>query len=90
MRTLCLLVLFGIHPSCFAQAVATKSTTERKPPPAIAEIDEAMQAFVDSGDISGAVTLVGHKGKVVHYGTVGLADIASDKEMKALASHRHA
>ncbi len=41
-----------------------------------------MQAFVDAGDIAGAVTLVGHQGKIVHLGAVGLADIDSNRAMK--------
>ena len=50
--------------------------------PKIAAIDQAMQEFVDRGEISGAVTLVGHQGKVVHLGAVGLSDIESQQAMK--------
>lgn len=52
--------------------------------PVIAEINDAMQKFVDQGQIAGAVTLVGHKGKVVHLGAVGLANIEKGKEMRPL------
>jgi CubicO group peptidase (beta-lactamase class C family) len=41
-----------------------------------------MQAFVDDGTISGAVTLVAHHGKVVGLEAVGLADIARHRPMR--------
>lgn len=50
--------------------------------PKIAAIDQAMQEFVDRGEISGAVTLVGHEGKVVHLGTVGMSDIDTQQAMQ--------
>ncbi len=45
-------------------------------------ISAAMQKFVDSGEISGAVTLVGRGGKVIHHAAVGLADVESNRPMK--------
>ena len=63
----------------FAQAKAGKA------PPTIGQINDAMQAFVDKGEISGAVTLVGRRGKIVHLGAVGLADIETNKPMKKFA-----
>lgn len=76
--------------SPFALAItmvfATNSLGQEKPvknpAPAIASIDAAMQSFVEQGKISGAVTLVGHQGKIVHLGAVGLANIESDKQMQ--------
>ncbi len=72
------ILLFVLAQSAFAQELKTK----KKTPPVIEEINVAMQEFVDSGDISGAVTLVSHKGKIMHLGAVGMADIEKQKPMK--------
>ncbi len=78
MRSLSLAVFFSVLP-----AIAVAQTKQvRQAPPVIAEVNAAMQAFVDAGDIAGAVTLVGHRGKIVHLGAVGLADIDSQRPMK--------
>ncbi|MCP4192137.1 MAG: beta-lactamase family protein [Planctomycetaceae bacterium] len=45
-------------------------------------INKAMQEFVDADAIAGAVTLVGHRGKIVHLGAVGWADIEKQQPMK--------
>ncbi len=45
-------------------------------PAVLAEIRPAMEAFVDAGEMSGAVTLLVRKGRIVHHEAVGLADIA--------------
>lgn len=68
--------------SCSAIGQVEAPTKKKKQAPVIAEINTAMQKFVDDGTISGAVTLVGHEGKVIHHGAVGLADIGKDREMK--------
>ena len=78
MRSLSLALCLFLTPAlAFAQA-----TQARKSPPEIAAINSALQKFVDAGDIAGAVTLVGHQGKIVHLGAVGLADIDSNRAMK--------
>ena len=78
MRSLSLALFLFLTPTiAFAQA-----TQVRKSPPENAEINSSMQRFVDAGDIAGAVTLVGHQGKIVHLGAIGLADIDSDRAMK--------
>jgi CubicO group peptidase (beta-lactamase class C family) len=46
------------------------------------KIDARMQHFVDTKQTSGAVTLVARRGRVVHLGAVGKADIAADRPMK--------
>nr|ADC79147.1 beta-lactamase [uncultured sludge bacterium] len=48
---------------------------------ALAKIDDRMRAFVDAKQISGAVTLVARRGRVVHYGATGQADLASGRPM---------
>jgi CubicO group peptidase (beta-lactamase class C family) len=45
-------------------------------------IPERMQQFVDDGQISGAVTLVGHRGKIVHLAATGDADAETSRSMK--------
>ncbi len=50
-------------------------------PPAIDSIDERMQAFVDSKEISGAVTLVADAEKILHLSAVGLSDIEDKTPM---------
>jgi CubicO group peptidase (beta-lactamase class C family) len=47
----------------------------------LGQIPRRMQAFVDAKQISGAVTLVAHKGKIVHLEAVGEADIANHRPM---------
>src|SRR5262245_40830073 len=50
-------------------------------PEKLADIKPAMQKFVDSGDLSGAVTVVGRKDGVVAYDVIGQRDIAAKKPM---------
>ncbi|MFO1094439.1 MAG: serine hydrolase domain-containing protein [Planctomycetaceae bacterium] len=50
-------------------------------PPINADIQAAMQAFVDRGELSGAVTLVADANRIRHLGAVGLADLSSKREM---------
>lgn len=45
------------------------------------KIDSRMEEFVAAKQISGAVTLVARRGRVVHVGAVGKADAASGREM---------
>lgn len=77
IRFLCLAILFAPASLSWCQ-----DPTQKKTLPTIGAIDAAMQRFVDEGQIAGAVTLLGHKGKVVHLGAVGLVDIESQKEMR--------
>lgn len=57
-------------------------------PAKLAAIAPAMQAFVDSGDLAGAVTVVGRKGGVVHHEAVGFRDLGAKDEMKKDALFR--
>ena len=79
-RVLLFFVLFPIFLS--AQSWGQDSS-EKIILPVLEPVDQAMQRFVDQGQIAGAVTLVGHGGKVVHLGAVGLADIESSKQMQS-------
>lgn len=70
-----LLFVCGTNPLVSAQE--TKSAAPHRD-----VLNAAMQKFVQQGDSSGIVTLVGHKGSIVHLGAVGVADIASGKPMQ--------
>jgi len=45
------------------------------------QIDTRMQEFVAAKQIAGAVTLVARRGRVVHLGAVGKADVAGGRDM---------
>lgn len=47
----------------------------------LAEIRTRIQAFVDSGDLAGAVTVVGRKGGVIHNEAVGALNLESKEPM---------
>jgi CubicO group peptidase (beta-lactamase class C family) len=51
--------------------------------PQLPAVDSAMQKFVDDHEISGAVMLVADHGKIVHLGTVGMADSQHQRPMTA-------
>jgi CubicO group peptidase (beta-lactamase class C family) len=47
----------------------------------LARIHEAVAKHIEQKDVSGAVTIVARRGKIVHFEAQGLADIASKKPM---------
>ena len=49
----------------------------------LGKIDTRMLEFVGAKQIAGAVTLVARRGRVVHVGAVGKADVASGRDMAA-------
>lgn len=53
--------------------------------PVVESINETMQKFVDSGVVSGAVTLLAKDGQIVHLGSVGLADLDTQQPMRTNA-----
>ncbi len=61
-----------------AGASAQNSNTD----PKLKGIHEAMQQIIDSGNMSGAVTVVTTKDKIIHVDAVGLADIAGKQAMQ--------
>ena len=63
--------------SCWAQQASDKPDL-----PVFESVNLEMQRFVDEGQISGAVTLVGHGGKLVHLGAVGSSDLESGNKMQ--------
>jgi CubicO group peptidase (beta-lactamase class C family) len=50
--------------------------------PSSAPVRDAVQKFIDKREISGAITLVVDKDKVLAFDTIGLADIATKRPMK--------
>jgi CubicO group peptidase (beta-lactamase class C family) len=51
-------------------------------------INELVDRYVEAGDITGAVTLVGKDGRIAHLEAHGIMDIASDKPMSTDAIFR--
>lgn len=48
----------------------------------LAPISATAQAFIDDGQLAGAVTVVARHGKVAHFETHGMMDIAANKPMQ--------
>src|ERR1051325_3955971 len=53
-------------------------------------INEAVQRYIDSGQITGAVTVVARRGKIVHFEAQGLMDVESKTPMRRDAIFRMA
>ncbi len=64
------------------QETLTPEPATKKASPQLGGIEEVMRSFVESRQISGAVTLVGHEGKIVHLSAVGMADIEAERPMR--------
>src|SRR5262245_18961451 len=62
-------------------ALPLAARADEKTESGLAKIAPKMREFVEAKQISGAVTLVAHKGKVVHLEAVGEADIAAHRPM---------
>ena len=84
MRKLLFFILVILISGFFASCGNTKSSSEKQADgiPEIPEISAAMQALIDSGEMSGAVTVVVTKDKFIHLDASGLADIAGNKPMQ--------
>ena len=77
------LPLFVLFPLFLSAQSWGQDSSEQIILPVLESVDQAMQRFVDQGQIAGAVTLVGHRGKVLHLGAVGLAEIEASKPMQS-------
>ena len=73
-RLLRLLPVLGVAASLAAAPVST--------PDKFAAIPERMQAFVDQGEVSGAVMLVASKDRILHLSAIGQGDLASGRRME--------
>src|ERR1051326_717337 len=56
----------------------------------LARIAPLIQSHIAAKDLSGAVTLVARRGKIVHFQAHGLADIESNRPMKVATPFRMA
>jgi CubicO group peptidase (beta-lactamase class C family) len=79
--------IYSLALMCLAIAVG-KSEQPRFDQDRLAEIPRVMQLFVEKGEISGAVTLVATKDRVVHLAAIGKADVANGREMEPDAIFR--
>src|SRR5450432_942192 len=70
---LCAIVSF----LCVTPLLRAADTTD-----GFATIPPQMQGFVDKGEVSGIVTLVADKEKVLHLASVGKTDVNTDRKMK--------
>ena len=73
-RLLRLLPFLWVAASLVAAPVST--------PDKFAAIPERMQAFVDQGEVSGAVMLVATRDRVLHLSAIGQSDLASSRKME--------
>ena len=73
MKTIYFLLLSILIVSC------TSNKSDKTPN--VKAIDDVMQAFVDSGYIPGAVTMVVTKDKILHLGSVGVTDYETQTPM---------
>ena len=60
---------------------AVPATAQSSDPAKLAAITQRMQQFVDGGELSGAVTLVGRKDGVIHHEAVGFRDLEAKTPM---------
>jgi CubicO group peptidase (beta-lactamase class C family) len=67
--------------TCLLSALAAGQPRAAKPAK-FADISDRMKAFIASGEISGAVTLVATRGKVIYLDSTGFADLASKTPMR--------
>src|SRR5437868_15008722 len=78
-------MLSRVAPLLLASLAFLSATPAAEPtvahPDKLKEIPAAMQKFVDSNDLSGAVTVVGRKDGVVAFDAVGQRDLEADKAM---------
>ncbi len=69
----------GALPGALRPAAPAEAGMDAAP---LAQIAERMREFVDARQISGAVTLVARRGRVIHLEAVGYADLEGQKPMK--------
>ncbi len=62
--------------------ISNRNSGESVPGPRTDKIDQAMQSFVDRGELSGAVTLVADREHIIHLSAVGKRDIEHNLPMR--------
>ena len=73
---------FGLLVLALSFATTAALAQAKKESPRLAPVAERMKAFVDEGEIAGAVTLVAKDGKIVHLDAVGWEDREEKKPMR--------
>jgi CubicO group peptidase (beta-lactamase class C family) len=73
-----LLSLVAIAAAFTSRAAANEPKTDE----ALARISDSLSEFVDENQISGAVTLVAHRGRIVHHEAIGFADLRPRERMQ--------
>lgn len=68
-------------PGCLILFAAALSGSLEAAPPVVASLDARMAGFVETGEVSGAVTLVADREKILHLSAVGLADLSTKTPM---------
>ena len=78
-----LAILEGCAQAAYSQTSAPPQWAEaEQSADSLDEIDEVVKGFIDSEDLVGAVTLVYHRGQIVHWRAYGLADRESKRPME--------
>src|ERR1039457_1243771 len=62
--------------------VVTPGLLPAQPADRFASVAARMREFVDKGEISGAVTLIATRDRIIHLGAVGKTDMAKDRKMR--------
>jgi len=75
------LLLAGVFPLCAANVPAGSPESVGVSTERLARIHEAMMRHIEAGEISGAVTLVARRGRIVHFEAHGLMDLESKRPM---------
>jgi CubicO group peptidase (beta-lactamase class C family) len=75
-------------PTLAAQLPRTRAEVVGMSTDRVARMRPAMQAFVDSGDVAGVVTLIARGGRIVAIDTVGYADLESKRAMRSTTIFR--
>ena len=77
-------ISFVLRPTCISaiRCPIRPGRWECQDKPNIDAIDSAMSDFVKNSKAAGVITLLGQNGKVVHIGSVGFANIKSNKAMR--------
>lgn len=72
---------FALLMCLIAAATAATSVRAQDAAPSIESVNQSLQTFVDSHQLSGAVTLVADRDRILHLGAVGQADLESGRAM---------
>ena len=84
-----LIISLMFAPTVFAQALPkTKPESVGMSSERLDRIDTVMRDYIDQNRISGMVTMIARRGKIVHSRAYGMQDIEENKQMKANALFR--